>query len=54
MATQIAPTPTVRGKEALKILEEANREPSQDVEIGRKILAEMFKPLITSDEITNS
>ena len=46
MATQIAPTPVIKGSEALKIYLEANRKPSPKAENGKKKLAEMFDKLL--------
>ena len=42
MATQIAATPVIKGPEAMKILREANRKPSEESEKGAKKLAEIF------------
>ena len=42
MATQIAATPVIKGSEAIKILEEANRKPSEESEKGAKKLADIF------------
>ena len=42
MATQIAATPVIKGSEAIKILEEANRKPSKESEKGAKKLADIF------------
>ena len=40
--TQIAATPTIRGKEARKIWEEAHRMPSKASEEGAQKLEEFF------------
>ena len=42
MATQIAATPVIKGSEAIKILKEANRKPSEESEEGAKKLADIF------------
>lgn len=42
MATQIAATPVIKGPEAIKVLKEANRKPSEESEKGAKKLAEIF------------
>lgn len=42
MATQIAATSVIKGPEAIKILKEANRKPSEESEKGAKKLAEIF------------
>lgn len=46
MATQIAPTPIVRGPEAVRILKEANRKPSQEAKQGAEKLAKMFEKMM--------
>ena len=46
MPTQIASTPVIKGPEAVKIYNEAHREPSKQAETGKKILAEMFDKFI--------
>ena len=46
IATQIAETPTIRGKEAIKIWEEANRKPSEKSESGARKLADIFEKMI--------
>lgn len=46
MATQIAATPVIKGKEAIRIYKEANREPSPKAENGAKKLAELFEKMI--------
>ena len=46
MTAQIAPTPIVRGPEAEKIYEEANREPSEESENGVKKLASIFDQMM--------
>lgn len=43
MATQIAPTPTVRGLQAKKILREALKRPSQKSELGAQQLISFFE-----------
>ena len=45
MATQIASTPVVKGKEAVKILKEANRVPSAKVKKGSRKLADIFEKM---------
>ena len=42
MATQIAPTPIIKGPEAIKIWKEANKKPSKDVELGVAKLKDLF------------
>lgn len=44
--TQIASTPVLKGNEALKVYEEANRGYSKKAESGFKILEKYFKKLI--------
>lgn len=46
MATQIAATPVIKGSEAKKIYQEANRKPSPKAEVGAKKLAMMFEKMI--------
>lgn len=46
MATQIAATPIIKGREAVKILKEANRTPSKKSENGAKKLANMFTKMM--------
>ncbi len=46
VATQIAATPIIKGKEAIKILKEANRVPSKKTENGAKKLANMFTKMM--------
>jgi len=46
MATQIAATPVIKGSEALKILKEANRKPSNKSEKGAKKLANIFDKMM--------
>ncbi len=46
MASQIAPTPIIRGSEAKKIYAEANRKPSKKSENGAKKLASIFDKMI--------
>ena len=46
MATQIAATPIIKGKEAVKILKEANRVPSEKSENGAKKLAVIFEKMM--------
>jgi len=43
MATQIAPTPVVRGKEARRILMQVQQKPSAKAEAGAKKLIEYFE-----------
>ena len=42
MATQIAPTPVVKGSEAEKILKEANKKTSAEAKKGSKKLSNLF------------
>ena len=46
MATQIAATPVIKGTEAKKILQEANRVPSKKAENGAKKLAGIFEKMM--------
>lgn len=46
MATQIAPTPVVRGKAAEEILKEMRRKPTPASKEGAKILASKFCKLV--------
>lgn len=46
MTAQIAATPVVKGNEALKILEEANRLPSKKALRGEKKLERIFSKII--------
>ena len=46
MATKIASTPVVKGKEAVKILKEANRVPSAKVKKGSRKLADIFEKMM--------
>lgn len=46
MATQIAATPVIRGSEAKKIYQEANRKPSPKAEVGAKKLSMMFEKMM--------
>ena len=46
MPTQIAATPVIRGSEAKKIYQEANRKPSPKAEVGAKTLADMFEKMM--------
>ena len=46
MPTQIAATPVIRGKEAKKIYQEANRKPSPKAEIGAKKLSMRFDKMM--------
>ncbi len=46
MATQLAATPVVKGKEAIKIWKEANRVPSPKAELGAKKLATIFDKMM--------
>ena len=46
MATQIAPTPIVKGSEAVKILKEANRKTSIEAQKGSKKLANIFDKMM--------
>ena len=43
MPTQIAPTPTVKGEEAKKIYQEANRKRSKEAEKGADKLKRKFE-----------
>lgn len=42
MATQIAATPVIKGDEARKIYNEANRKPSKEAKKGAKKLDNIF------------
>lgn len=42
MATQIAPTPTVKGEEAKKIIKEMQKKPTQKFKRGSQILSAKF------------
>lgn len=42
MATQIAPTPVIRGKEAVTVYREANRKTSEKAKRGAAHLASKF------------
>ena len=42
MATQIAPTPTVRGRQAISILNQLQQKKSKSAELGAKKILEMF------------
>lgn len=46
MATQIAPTPVVRGKAAEAILKEMQRKPTQASNLGAQILASKFSGMM--------
>ena len=46
MPTQIAATPVIKGEEAKKIYQEANRKPSPKAEIGAKKLTDMFEKMM--------
>lgn len=46
MATQIAATPVIKGSEAKKIYQEANRKPSPKAEVGAKKLADIFEKIM--------
>lgn len=46
MPTQIAPTPIIKGPEAIKIWKEANKQPSKDVKLGVAKLKVLFAPKI--------
>lgn len=43
MKTQIQPTPIVSGKSAKKIEELMKMKPTEETELGKKILEEQFK-----------
>lgn len=53
MATQIAATPVVKGKEALDILKEMNRTPSVKAEEGAKKLTDIFEKMMVKHDISN-
>ena len=42
MATQIAATPVIRGTQAKKIYQEANKTPSDKAKLGAEILTKKF------------
>lgn len=46
MATQIAATPVIKGKEAVTILKEANNVPSYNTEKAKHKLAEKFEKMM--------
>lgn len=46
MATQIAATPIIRGSEAKKIYQEANRVPSNNAKKGAQKLATIFDKMM--------
>ena len=46
MATQIAPTPTIKGKEAIVIYKEMQRKPSPEAKRGAQILAAKFTKVV--------
>ena len=46
MATQIASTPTVKGKEALRIYREANKKPSAKAALGAEKLKNSLKVIV--------
>ena len=43
MATQIAPTPTVKGRQAMQILSQLNRKPSDLTRLGADKIISMFE-----------
>lgn len=45
MATQIAPTPMLKGKEAHQVYKEMYTRPSREAESGAKKLSELFSKL---------
>ena len=46
MATQIAPTPLVKGESAKKIYKEMQRKPTQASKKGAKILSSKFSKMV--------
>lgn len=42
MATQIAATPVIKGNQAKKIYQEANKKPSEKAKLGAEVLAKKF------------
>lgn len=51
MATQIAPTPVLRGEEALKVIQEAKRKPSQKTQRAFEMLdTEFLRMTVKSTE----
>jgi len=46
MATQIAPTPVVKGQRAKELYENLQKKPSKSTESGLKKLENMFKGVI--------
>lgn len=48
MATQLAPTPVVKGKAAEQIYKEMQRKPSEAAKQGAKLLIEKFSKMVKS------
>lgn len=46
MATQIASTPVVKGKEAVKIYQEAHKRPSDKAKLNAIKLAESYRKIM--------
>ncbi|MFR0074273.1 MAG: hypothetical protein ACLRVD_07890 [Blautia caecimuris] len=53
MATQIAATPIIKGAEAKKIYQEANRLPSEKTKKGAKKLSVILDNMMRGYEINN-
>lgn len=43
MATQIAPTPVIKGQQALNVLTQLNKKPNKETEIGINKILSMFE-----------
>lgn len=50
MATQIAATPLLTGEDALRVLEEARRMPTEETRKAFKMLKEKFSKMIVKVE----
>ncbi|MBP1553330.1 MAG: hypothetical protein J6B21_04165 [Oscillospiraceae bacterium] len=46
MATQIAPTPTLKGAEAVRVWQEAHKKPTEKSKLGAKILVQQFEKMV--------
>ena len=46
MATQIAPTPTLKGVEAIKVWQEAHKKTTDKSKLGAKILVQQFEKMV--------
>ena len=54
MATQIAPTPLVKGEAAKKIYKEMQRKPTQASKKGAKILFSKFSKMVKEGSLNGS